>query len=233
MTTDDFAEELDVMQLSNSFFPTGLFATSNGLESLFLDKKITTAQELIELNKVFIEQQLGPSDCVALANTYDFIESLEYDKIEELDMICSSIRTIKETREAAIRSGIQLARCVIEFQKEDKILNWYFDSITKGKVSGVYPVSFAICCKALGIKKEKALLMLLYGFVASNVGAALRLGMIQHFESQKIIHHLKPLIVKVAKENSNKTIAEMWQFFPQLEINQMSHEKMDSKMFIT
>jgi len=75
--------------------------------------------------------------------------------------------------------------------------------------------------------------MLLYGFVASNVGAALRLGMIQHFESQKIIHYLKPLIVKVAKENSNKTIAEMWQFFPQIEIYQMSHEKMDSKMFIT
>jgi urease accessory protein len=75
--------------------------------------------------------------------------------------------------------------------------------------------------------------MLLYGFVVSNVGAALRLGMIQHFEGQKIIHNLKPLMTKIVKENSNKAIEEMWQFSPQIEINQMSHEEMDSKMFIT
>ena len=233
MTTDNLAEELDMMQLSDSFFPTGLFATSNGLESLFLNKKINTAHELIEFNKVYLEQQLGPSDCIVLANTHDFAKSLNFKKIKELDSICSSIRIIKETREASFRSGIQLARCVKEFQNNDELLNWYYDEIQNGSVTGVYPVSFAICCNALGIKKEKVLLMFLYGFVVSNVGAALRLGMIQHFEGQKIIHSLKPLMAKIAKENSNKPIEEMWQFSPQIEINQMYHEKMDSKMFIT
>ena len=35
------------------------------------------------------------------------------------------------------------------------------------------------------------------------------------------------------KENSNKSLFDMWQFAPQFDIIQMSHEKMDSKMFIT
>ena len=233
MIIDDLAKELDVMQLSDSFFPTGLFTTSNGLENLFLNKKITTANELTEFNRVYLEQQLGPSDCIALANAHNFAKSLNYKQIKELDSICSSIRTIKETREASFRSGIQLTRCVKEFQDNDKLLNWYYDEIQNGSVTGVYPISFAICCNALGIKKEQSMLMLLYGFVVSNVGAALRLGMIQHFEGQKIIHNLKPLMTKIVKENSNKTIEEMWQFSPQIEINQMYHEEMDSKMFIT
>ena len=233
MIMDNLAEELDVMQLSDSFFPTGLFATSNGLENLFLERKISTAHELMEFITTHIEQQIGPTDCVLLANAHNLAKSSDYEKIKELDSIGSSIRTIKETREASVRSGIQLARCVKEFQKNDKILNWYYKQIQEGRVTGVYPISFAICCKALGIKKEKTLLMLLYGFVVSSVGAALRLGMIQHFESQKIIHNLKPLMTKIAKENSNKSIEKIWQFCPQIEINQMTHEQMDSKMFIT
>jgi urease accessory protein len=65
------------------------------------------------------------------------------------------------------------------------------------------------------------------------VGAALRLGIIQHFEGQKIIHDIKPIISQTIKEYSNKSLLEMWQFAPQVDITQMSHEKMDSKMFIT
>ena len=230
---DNLVDELDVMQLSDSFFPTGLFATSNGLESLFLGKKINTASELIEFNRTYIEQQIGPSDCIVLANVYNFAESMNFEKIKELDSICSSIRTIKETRDAAFRSGIQLTRCVREFCSDNRLLSWYYDEIQADNITGVYPVSFGICCNALGIKKEKSLLMLLYGFVVSTVGAALRLGMIQHFESQKIIHNLKPMMAKVTKESLDKTIEDIWQFCPQLEINQMSHEQMDSKMFIT
>ncbi len=75
--------------------------------------------------------------------------------------------------------------------------------------------------------------MLLYGFTVSVVGAALRLGLIQHLESQKIIHDVKSTITQTIKNNEDKSVFDMWQFTPQLDIVQMSHEKMDSKMFIT
>ena len=83
------------------------------------------------------------------------------------------------------------------------------------------------------IKKEKSMAMLLYGFTVSVVGAALRLGLIQHLESQKIIHDVKSTITQTIKNNEDKSVFDMWQFTPQLDIIQMSHEKMDSKMFIT
>lgn len=230
---DELEKELDMMQLSDSFFPTGLFATSSGLESLFLNKKVTTITELVEFNTTCLEQQLGPGDCVILANVIDLCASKMYKEIREADALCSAMKPIKEIREASFRSGIQLARCVREFQDDDKVLKWYWQEIQDSHITGVYPVSFAVCCNALGIAKERSSLMMLYGFVASVAGAALRLGMIEHFESQKMIHELKPLISKIARESSAKSLEDIWQFSPQIEINQMFHEEVDSKMFIT
>jgi len=233
MSIEEIEQELGVMQLSDSFFPTGIFATSNGLEFLFKEKKIQGMTDLIEIIETSINQQIGPSDCVALANVIDDANKNNFDKVIEADNIVFATKPIKEIRNASVRSGVQLIKCVSEFVNDNKILNQYRDDITKNKAHGVYPVAFAVCCNALEIKKEKSMAMMLYGFTVGIVGAALRLGLIQHFEGQKIIHSLKPIISKTIKEYSNKSLLEMWQFAPQVDITQMSHEKMDSKMFIT
>ncbi len=232
MTMDEIAYELHMMQLSDSFFPTGLYATSNGLETLFFEKKITKAHELLEFNKAIIKQQFGPSDCIVLARAYDYAGTSNHEGIIKLDSICCGLKTIKEIREASIRSGNQLVKCVKEFQ-DDEFLNWFDGCIKNNKLTGIYPISFAISCRSLGLSKEKTLLMFLYGFVVSNVGAALRMGMIQHYEGQQIIHLLKPYITKIAKNSLEKTESDIWQFAPHIEIFQMKHEKINSKMFIT
>lgn len=233
MNIDEIEQELGVMQLSDSFFPTGIFATSNGLEFLFSEKKIQGMTDLIEMIRINISQQVGPSDCVALANAFDSANKHDFDKVIEADSVVFATKSIKEIRNASVRSGVQLVKCVSEFIKDDEILNQYKNNITKNKIHGTFPVAFAICCNALKIKKEKCMTMLLYGFTVGVVGAALRLGLIQHFEGQKIIHRIKPIISQTIKEYSNKSLFEMWQFAPQVDIVQMSHEKMDSKMFIT
>ena len=233
MNIDEIEQELGVMQLSDSFFPTGIFATSNGLEFLFTEKKIKGMIDLIEMIRINIIQQIGPSDCVALANAFDSANKQDFDKVVEADSMVFATKLIKEIRSASVRSGVQLIKCVSEFVKDDKILNQYKNNVIKNKAHGVFPVSFAVCCNALKIKKGKSMTMMLYGFTVGIVGAALRLGLIQHFEGQKIIHSIKPIISQTIKEYSNKSLFEMWQFAPQVDIFQMSHEKMDSKMFIT
>ena len=234
MDTDDIEQELGVMQLSDSFFPAGIFATSSGIEFLFSKKKIRDANELAEIIKSSITQQVGPMDCVALSAVFDSAERGNFDEVSETDNVVFASKLIKETRESSVRSGIQTAKCVAEFATDDRMLNQYMESLEKKMIHGVFPVAFAICCNALKIKKEKSMSMMVYGFVVGVVGAALRLGMIQHFEGQKIIHQTKPIIAEVVREYScSKSVSRMWQFAPQMDIVQMSHEKMDSKMFIT
>ena len=233
MNIDEMEQELGVMQLSDSFFPTGIFATSNGLEFLFSEKKIQGMNDVINLIRVNITQQIGPSDCVTLANAFEGARNNDFDRIVDADNIGFATKSIKEIRDASVRSGVQLIKCVSEFVTNNNILNQYRDNLVENKIHGVFPVAFAVSCNALKIEKEKSMMMMLYGFTVGVVGAALRLGLIQHLESQEIIHKIKPIISNTIKENLDRTIFEMWQFAPQIDITQMSHEKMDSKMFIT
>ena len=57
--------------------------------------------------------------------------------------------------------------------------------------------------------------------------------MLQHFEGQQIIHSLKPVMIEVIKTNIDRPFSDMWQFSPGIDILQITHERMDSKMFIT
>ena len=75
--------------------------------------------------------------------------------------------------------------------------------------------------------------MMLYSFSVSVIGAALRLGMLQHFDGQRIIDDLKPTISKTAGLYVDRPMDGIWQFAPQMDIVQITHENMGSKMFIT
>jgi urease accessory protein len=227
-------EEISMMQLSDSFFPSGMYTTSSGLEALFYsNRKITDADQLRELIKVYLEHQIGPADCSALGNSYEHIQRKDLQKLVEMDNMIFSMKLIEEIRNASTRSGTQVLKCVSSFRTDNSILNGYREAIEDKRASGVYPVALAVCSYALGIPKQKAGLMMLYGFTVSMVGAALRLGMLQHFDGQRIIHELKPSVSEIVEKNIDRPLTGMWQFTPDIDILQIAHERMSSKMFIT
>src|SRR5919202_4015045 len=205
--TDTDAADLSMMQLSDSFFPTGMYSMSNGLEAIFYRGKKITTEELRELVKTYLEYQIGPADCTALGNAYEHAARSNLLKLLEVDRAIFSMKLVQEIRDASIRSGTQLVRCIRSFC-EDKMLGQYENAIRGGKASGAYPVALAVAANALLIPKKRAALMLLYSFSVSMVGAALRLGMLQHFEGQKVIDELKPAIITVTKTNINRPLED-------------------------
>jgi urease accessory protein len=227
-------EELSLLQLSDSFFPSGMYTTSSGLEALYYsNRKITNADRLCDLIRVYLEFQIGPSDCSALGNSYEYVQKKDLEKLVGVDNILFSMKLIEEVRDASTRSGTQVLRCVSSFQTDNSILNGYQKAIKDKRASGVYPVALAVSSSALGIPKYKTALMMLYGFSVSMVGAALRLGLVQHFDGQRILHELKPSISEAVEKNIDRPVTSMWQFVPDIDIFQIAHERMSSKMFIT
>jgi urease accessory protein len=232
MSTEIGLDDISFLQLSDSIFPTGLYATSSGLEALYSTKKLKP-KNIWELIAVYLQQQVGPSDCTALGNAYESAKKADFQGIINADQALYFMRIIEETRNASVRSGNQLLKCVSSFVKENEILDRYQKAVSTGEASGIYPVSFGIVSCCLDIPKHKAGVMLLYGFTVSIVGAALRLGILQHFDAQGIIHELKPCILEAVQKNIDRPLFSMWQFAPAIDILQMKHEQMNSKMFIT
>ena len=232
MDIDIDNNEISILQLSDSFFPTGLYATSSGLEALSQTKKLKN-KDISQFITIYLKQVIGPSDCTALGNAYESCKKRDIASLLHTDESLHYMRIIEETRTASVRSGNQLLKCVSSFTKYKKVLRNYQNAISNGNATGVYPVSLGVATWSLDIPKNKGGLILLYGFAVSVIGAALRLGILQHLESQQIIHELRPVILESIMKNIERPISNMWQFAPGLDILQMKHETMDSKMFIT
>lgn len=232
MDIDVDNNEINILQLSDSFFPTGLYATSSGLEALSQTKKLKS-KDISQFITMQLQQVMGPSDCTAMGYGYESCKRNDIVELLHADESLYYMKLIEETRIASTRSGNQLLKCVSTFAKNKKMLKEYQIAISKGKATGVYAVSFGVVTSSLDIPKKKAGIILLYGLTVSIVGAAMRLGILQHFEGQKIIHELGPVILQAVSEHVDRPISSMWQFAPNLDILQMKHEAMTSKMFIT
>src|SRR4029453_18828920 len=231
MGTEINGEDVSLLQMSDSFFPTGLYATSNGLEALSQVKRLKR-KDISQFIIIYLREAVGPSDCTALGNAYESCKKGDIAALLNIDESLFFMKIIEETRIASVRSGNQLLKCVSSFSKHKKMINDYQNAISTGNATGVYPVSFGVAAWSLDIPKNKAGLILLYGFTVSAIGAALRLGILQHFEGQQIIHELRPVILESVLKNVDRPISSMWQFAPGLDILQMKHEMMSSKMLL-
>ncbi len=223
-------EFLSMMQLSDSFFPAGTYTMSNGIEALSKRKKIST-EELQKLIATHLERQVGPADCCALGAAYECAAKSDIAGVLQADSALFSIKLVEEVRIASARSGANLVRCVAAFS-DDKVLAEYEKVVAEKNAAGLYPVALAVACTALEIPKKQAGLMFLYSFCVGMTGAALRLGIIDHVSAQKMLHQLKPAIAEAA-ENVDRPLDQMWQFAPGIDVMQLEHERLDSKMFIT
>ncbi len=234
MNTDEINEcDISMLQLSDSLFPTGMFLTSSGLETFFYEKKVRTADKLQDLLKAYIENQIGPADCVVLGNAYEFVKNFDFEKLKEADQLIYSMKLVREIRETSVRSGRQVLKCLGSFIRGNRALDDYQSAVQNGQVTGIYPVALALACAIFEIPKSRAGMVLIYSFVASIVGAALRLGMVDHFEAQRIINQLKPLILETVKKNISRKLSDMWQFAPVIDIAQIAHEELPVRMFAT
>ena len=63
--------------------------------------QIKTKQDIIEYITVCLQYQIGPADCAALSNAYDFAKKENIIKIIEIDHILFSMKLIKEIQEAS------------------------------------------------------------------------------------------------------------------------------------
>jgi urease accessory protein len=239
--------EFSLMQLADSFFPYGNFALSGGLEALVKAGRIKNSKDIGRFLQNQLHFQLEPFDCIILSLSYDSAQNSDLMEITNLDNLFFSSKIVEAVRTSSIRSGLQFLDCVIAMVTETKELNTKpyqrkkslkFANMFRTKVKskdarGTFPVCLSISANMLGIPKQSAIRIFLYSYLASIVGAAVRMGIIQHVSAQSIIASLRNECESISNNVMRKTIFDVWQSIPLVEILQMRHEKDDLRMFIT
>jgi urease accessory protein len=216
------------MQLADSFFPSGIFGASGGLESLVRSGRVKDSHGVLQFIRQQLQFQLVTCDCAVFLAVMNAARKHDIAAAVRADNVCYCTKMVSEVRVASTRSGRQLLNSIIHIAPA-RFAKRFRKEIDSGASAGTQPACLAVAADSFGIPRKSALRMMLYSYSAGMVGAALRLGIIQHIDGQKILSQLARDINSVR----TASIQDIWQLSPLIDILQMQHERDDLRMFIT
>ena len=222
---------LSALQVSDTFFPTGLYTLSHGLEA-FVQAGLVSKADLEPLLGDYLESVLGPADGVALSHAHRASESQDLGRLMEIDRRLFALKLVREPREASRRVGKRMLTTAVKLSP-DPVLRDYWVAVGAGTCPGNSAVAFGAVSAALRIARREAMLIAFYSFAAGALGAAMRLMRLDHEEAQLILAGLRRLIVRVVQENIDKGLEEMRAFAPLIDIMGAMHERARVRLFVS
>jgi urease accessory protein len=224
------AEVLAALQLADSFFPTGMYAHSCGLEGMVRRGWVRTAEDVEELVRNQFTWSVVPGDGVALLNAYRAAALGDLGTLIAVDRLLYSLKLPAELRAASCQAGRRLLDETAPLTS-GPVHASYRAEVERHQTPGTGAVALGVVGWALDIPEEWALLMFCHSYAVGVLSAAMRLLRLTHSQAQGILWGLHSLVADLVNEVKDRTWQEMTSFTPQLDIAAMGHESDDLRMF--
>jgi urease accessory protein len=217
-----------LLQNSDSFFPTGAYAHSSGLEEIVRLGIVNDEASL----QLFLEDQVIPAlenlELPYVHYAYDAGASADLRLLEELSREISAWKLCHETRSASLQIGqgrLQAARSIYPHPKFELLAA---SSIPKHQIA-VYGWQMAVC----DVPLKPALAGYFYQAVAGACCASLKLIRIGQAGVQRVLQ--KTLMESDSAITNSLLIprGEACWLSPMLDIAAMRHERADERLFIS
>jgi urease accessory protein len=215
-----------LLQHGDSLFPSGLTSFSWGLEQLFEERRVSDAPAL----RLLVESQLrlrwASFDRAFLAAGHAAEGNL--DLVARIDELCAVSIPAKELREGSSRAGQALLAVHARLGTAQSAE--YRSRIARSGCEGQLPVMQGMLWRAIGLSEPDAAVLSAYGLVAGYAAAAIRLGVIGHVDSQRMIGGLAGAVEELALRPP-PVLEEAATFTPAADIAAMRHEAADHRLF--
>ncbi len=220
---------LALLQFTDSFFPTGAFAHSFGLETYVQDGRVHNRESLEAFLRATLHHGIRTGDALAVALAY---HAAEVERIVDLDRRLTAMKVSRELREGSIKVGKQFLRSAATLA-ESEILDEYVKRIQSGKCAGHHAIGYGLVASAAKIDLHSTLLGFLHTHVVNQVSAAIRLIPLKPTDGQRVIQHLRSDLLEVAEFAQTADMDNLGGFTPGLDIQSMRHESLYSRLFIS
>lgn len=224
------AQQLALMQLSDSFFPSGSFTLSHGLESLVQEDRLRSSIDLQTFLRLLLRNKVGPTDIVALIHAYRGSASGDLEAIRQADAQLFAQTLIEKTRETQRKSGRALL-AIASSTWQDSLLETLEKDVSKGKVNCLHPIIFAVVGRVASLSEQDTVIAFLHSFITGLLGAAIRLSVIGHIQAQKVLLQLAPDMEETYQNATSLKLSEMWSCTPAIDLAQMRHQKLTHRLF--
>jgi urease accessory protein len=206
-----------LMQLSDSAFPAGAYAFSDGLETYTQAKTVHNADTL----KAFLGTQLrlgwGRCDAPACALAWRNEKNLE-----ELNEILSAIKIVESIRSSSFRVGSALERAARTI---------WSDLEFSIPASSHHAVAFGVIARTLEIPQDQTVSAFVSSWVFGKATASTRLFKIGGLETQKIVSSLETTSLETVNFALNADINDISSFTPSLDLAARAQVDLNMRLF--
>lgn len=231
-TSTDAAWLCALLQAGDSFYPTGSYAHSFGLEGLVHEGVVRDRATLREFLFRSVLPALRQVELPLAVHAWKALGDQDWRRVGEVCVLSSALRTSREARLASENIGRQRAELVVSLRDDATAKQYLEKAIAEG-----WPFSSAVSAalegRACGAPRVAVLVGLTYSTVSAVVSAAMKLLRLGQNASQSLIAealHESPAIIARAE---HVLFEEIGWFNPWLDIAAARHEMADARMFIS
>jgi urease accessory protein len=223
---------LSLWQVCDSFFPTGGYTQSYGLETYVQLGLVKNEASLTEFLATYLTRAAARSEGLAIRLAYRAIVNGDMDTLVKLDEILEAQKLARESREASVKVGRQFLNTV-KLLFTTPALESFINLVKEGRAQGHKALAFAILGHGFDWGEDLTVLAFMYSTVSGMVISAIRSVPLGQTTGQKVLQNLRVngSVAKAAAMSKGLTINDLGAVSLGLEIRAMQHEHLYSRLF--
>lgn len=232
VTSTDAAWLVRLFQAGDSFYPTGSYAHSFGLEGLVQAGVVRDRESLRQFLLLSALPALRHTELPLTAHAWNAFAGPDWELVGELCQLSSALKTPREVRNASEAIGRQRTELTAALHGSDLA-----QEFLRRSQAGSWPHSAAVAAaleaRVVGAPLTAALAGVAYATLAGIVAAAMKVLRLGQNAAQGLLTEAlgsAPALIAAAVATPRDEIG--W-FNPWLDIASARHESADSRMFIS
>lgn len=220
---------LNGLRFIDSFFPSGGYAYSSGLEAAVHDGAVKDSAQLARYVEDLLRGGISRREAVAVAVAHKASVTGKPEPVLIIDAELDAMKMGRESRLASRQMGRQVIRVAAEQFEESAVLQQFHAKVEEGHTPGHLPVCVGLTLATCGWTREETIAAYLYHTAVGLVSAAMKLLPIGQRESQRLLAQWSPLLTELSRNAASMSAMVSWS--PVQDIYAMRHSTLESRLF--
>jgi len=217
------------LRFVDSFFPSGSYAFSSGLEAAVQGGQARTVEEFARYVKDLLDGSISRREAVAVARAWEAQAGCAVTAAMDTDHELDSMILCSEIRAASRQMGRQVIRNAAEGRMGAAMLREFCTMVDNELTPGHFPVCIGLTLGVAGWGRADTVAAFLYQTAVSFVSAGMKLLPLGQRDGQRLLNLWTPWIAQVA--DNIKPDDPLCGWSPVQEIYAMRHARLESRLF--
>jgi urease accessory protein len=210
-------------QLSDSAFPAGGFAHSFGLEAAWQQGEVDAASLPSFVRDAIVQAGRGGVPFVGAAHDHP-------NELQAIDERCDAfLRNPIANRASRVQGRAWLGTIERAFPRPD--VGSFCDGVRARPMARHYAPVFGATLRTLGVDRQAAARLFLFGVCRGTLSAAVRLGIVGTMDAQRVLAERADDLDRTLAGAVALTMEDAAQTSPLIDLWQASHDRLYSRLF--